>query len=92
MRSLDADSGATNLGGPMKQVEYWRWRYWDPETRRICRTMCQLTAEEAAKYQDAVRIKGSKLLREVEDDSVDIAQGIFPPQIQGRDSEMDRGH
>jgi hypothetical protein len=42
--------------------------------------MFQLTAEEAAKYQDAVRIKGSMLLREVEDDFVDISQGAFPPQ------------
>lgn len=67
----------------MKKVEYWRWRYWDPKTDRICRTMVQLTAEEAAKYQDAVRINGSMLLREVEDDSVETSQGEFLPRVQG---------
>ena len=83
---------AATKRGPMKQVEYWRWRYWDPKTDRICRTMVQLTAEEAAKYQDAVRIKGSMLLREVEDDSVEPSQSEFPHRAQDRDSEMDRGH
>ena len=42
---------AATKRGPMKQVEYWRWRYWDPKTDRICRTMGQLTAEEAATQQ-----------------------------------------
>ena len=45
--------------------------------------MGQLTAEEAAKYQDAVRINGSMLLREVEDDSVETSQGEFLPRVQG---------
>jgi hypothetical protein len=51
----------------MKQVEYWRWRYRDPQTGRVCRTMFQLTAEEAAKYPEAERIAGSMLVRDVED-------------------------
>ena len=51
----------------MKQVEYWRWRYRDPQTGRICRTMFQLTAEEAAKYPEAERIPGSMLLKDVEE-------------------------
>lgn len=67
----------------MKLVEYWRWRYRDAETGRICRTMFQLTAEEASKYPEAVRIDGSMLLREVEDDAVDTTPGVFRPQMQG---------
>jgi hypothetical protein len=47
-------------------VEYWRWRYRDPNTGRICRTLFQLTAEEAAKYPEAERIEGTMLLREVD--------------------------
>lgn len=52
----------------MKKVEYWRWRYRDLRTGQICRTMFQLTADEAAQYPEAERIEGSMLLREVEDD------------------------
>ena len=51
----------------MKTVEYWRWRYRDKLTGRICRTMFQLTAEEAAEYPEAQRIEGSMVLRKVED-------------------------
>ena len=51
----------------MKQVEYWRWRYRDPQTGRVCRTMFQLTAEEAAKYPEAERIPGSMLLKDVDE-------------------------
>ena len=51
----------------MKQVEYWRWRYRDPQTGRVCRTMFQLTAEEASKYPEAERIPGSMLLKDVDE-------------------------
>lgn len=51
----------------MKKVEYWRWRYRDPQTGRICRTMFQFTAEEVSQYPEAERIDGSMLLREVEE-------------------------
>lgn len=54
----------------MKQVEYWRWRYRDLKTGRMCRTMFQLTAEEASRYPDAERIDGTMLLREVDEDEV----------------------
>ena len=60
----------------MKQVEYWRWRYRDPKTGRMCRTMFQLTAEEAAKYPDAERIEGSMLLRDVDEDE-DTEPAVF---------------
>ena len=52
----------------MKTIEYWRWRYRDVRTGQICRTMFQLTAEEAVGYPEAERIDGSMLLREVADD------------------------
>ncbi|MEO7851625.1 MAG: hypothetical protein ABIR94_05105 [Rubrivivax sp.] len=51
-----------------KFVEYWRWRYRDPKTGRICRTMFQLPEAEAVKLPEAERIDGSMLLREVDDD------------------------
>lgn len=60
----------------MKTVEYWRWRYRDPKTGRMCRTMFQLTAEEASRYADAERIDGTMLLREVDEDE-DTEPGVF---------------
>ena len=64
----------------MKQVEYWRWRYRDPQTGRICRTMFQLTAEEAAKYPEAERIPGSMLLKDVEEaPSAPVRSRMFRP-------------
>ena len=49
-----------------KLVEYWRWRYRDPETGRICQTLFQLSEREAAKLPQAQRIEGSMSLREVD--------------------------
>ena len=65
----------------MAQVEYWRWRYRDAETGRTCRTVFQLTAEEAAKYPDAERIPGTMSLREQDDEPfTDTAPGAFRVQ------------
>jgi len=66
----------------MKKVEYWRWRYRDPRSGDICRTMFQLTAEEAARYPEAERIAGSMLLREVDDSEfADTTPRVFPPPV-----------
>jgi hypothetical protein len=51
-----------------KLVEYWRWRYRDPKTGRVCRTLFQLSEREAAELPEARRIEGSMLLREIDDD------------------------
>ena len=56
------------MQGPRKFVEYWRWRYRDPGTGRICRTLFQLSEREAAELPQAQRIEGSMLLREVNAD------------------------
>jgi hypothetical protein len=48
------------MPGLRKFVECWRWRYRDPETGRVCRTLFPLT--------EAERIEGSMLLREVDAD------------------------
>ena len=65
----------------MKKIEYWRWRYRDPQTGRVCRTLFQLTAEEAGRYPEAERIEGSLLLREVdEDDFADTTPRVFRPR------------
>ena len=66
----------------MKKVEYWRWRYRDARTGDICRTMFQLTAEEASSYPEAERIPGSMLLREVDDSEfVDTTPRVFRPPV-----------
>lgn len=59
----------------MALIEYWRWRYKDPKTGRLCRTVFQLTAEEVAKYADAERIPGTMLPREVEDEAAGKERG-----------------
>jgi hypothetical protein len=68
----------------MKKIEYWRWRYRDQQTGRICRTLFQMSADEAAiRYPQAERIDGTMLLREVDDDAdfVDTSPRVFrPPQ------------
>ena len=56
------------MQGPRKFVEYWRWRYRDPKTGRVCRTLFQLSEREAAALPEAERIEGSMLLREVDGD------------------------
>ncbi len=57
------------MQGPRKFVEYWRWRYRDPQTGRVCRTLFQFTENEAAnQWPQAERIEGSMLLREVDED------------------------
>ena len=56
------------MSGPRKFVEYWRWRYRDPKTGRMCRTLFQLSEREAKALPQAERIEGSMLLREVEAD------------------------
>ena len=49
-----------------KLVGYWRWRYRDPETGRICQTLFRLSERDAAKLPQAQRIEGSMQLREVD--------------------------
>jgi hypothetical protein len=62
-----------------KLVEYWRWRYRDPKTGRMCRTLFQLSEREAAQLPEAQRIEGSMLLCEMDADD-------FPdtgPEVHG---------
>lgn len=60
----------------MRTAECWRWRYRNVETGQICRTMFQMSEEEArAMYGDAERVAGSMTLREVMEDAVERAQG-----------------
>ena len=75
------------MQGPRKFVEYWRWRYRDPKTGRICRTLFQLSAREAAELPEAERIEGSMLLREVDaDDFPDTGPEVhrIAPESQQR--------
>ena len=51
----------------MQMVEYWRWRYRNVETGRICRTTIPCSVEEAAAlYPDAERIEGTMIPRQVD--------------------------
>ena len=56
------------MEGYPKLVEFWRWRYRDPETGRICQTLYQLSVREALELPHAQRIEGSMLLREPDGD------------------------
>ena len=76
----------------MKVVEYWRWRYRDPATGRICRTMFQMTAQEAADlYPDPQRIEGSMTLREIDEDAVDTTPDVFRPLSDEEDDGLPIG-
>ena len=67
------------MGSAKKLVEYWRWRYRDSKTGRVCRTLFQLTEAEAQALPEAERISGSMLLREVEtDDFPDTGPDVHP--------------
>lgn len=44
------------MHGPSKFVKYWRWRYRDPQTGRICRTVFQFSEKEARALPEAERI------------------------------------
>lgn len=52
----------------MKVVECWRWRFRDPASGRVCRTMYAISEEEARKLPNAERVPGTRILREVDDD------------------------
>ena len=66
----------------MKKVEYWRWRYRNPKTGQIDRTMFQMTAAEARRYPEAERIDGTMLLRDVEDDFRDTLPAVRERALQ----------
>jgi len=62
----------------MKLVEYWRWRYRDPETGRMCRSGIHMTQEQAGQYADATRIDGTLLMVPAED-FADTTPGVRHP-------------
>ena len=67
---------AWNPSGSLSNT--WRWRYRDPKTGRVCTTLSRSTAE-AQGLQEAERIPGSMLLREVEaDDFPDTGADVHP--------------
>jgi hypothetical protein len=66
----------------MKLVECWRWRFRDPKSGRMCRTMYALCEEEAKKFVDAERIPGTLVMREVDDaDFADTLPHIGTPAV-----------
>jgi len=65
----------------MKRVQFWRWRYRDPASKRWRRTSMPMTAEEAARYPNAEKIPGTMIELEVEDDPefVDTSPSVRSP-------------
>ena len=51
----------------MKLIECWRWRFRDPASGRVCRTMYALSEEEARKFPQAERLPGTLIMREVDE-------------------------
>jgi len=51
----------------MKLVECWRWRFRDPCSGRMCRTMYAISEEEARKFPHAERVPGTLIMREVDE-------------------------
>jgi hypothetical protein len=70
----------------MKLLECWRWRYRDPATGRICRTLRVLSDDEARQFPERERIPGTLMLREVDDqaDFADTEPWIGSPGEPGR--------
>lgn len=69
---VEADDSRMQCGNrtSVRVVEYWRWRYRDPKTGRICRTAFQMSAEEAtAKLFEPERIDGTMSLRKMDVDA-----------------------
>ena len=60
-----------------KFVECWRWRYRDPKTGRVCRTLFRLREAEAQNLPEATRIPGTMLLWEVEADASDTEPDVY---------------
>jgi hypothetical protein len=55
----------------MNHVECWRWRFRDPASGRMRRTMYAISEAEAARLPQPERIPGTLILREVEVDFAD---------------------
>jgi len=64
----------------MKLVEYWRWRFRDPASGRICRTTDAISEHEARKFPQAERVPGTRIVREVDElDFVDTLPSVGIP-------------
>ena len=64
----------------MKLVECWRWRFRDPASGRVCRTMYAISEEEARKFPRAERVPGTLILREVDErDFADTLPSVGAP-------------
>ena len=66
----------------MKLVEYWRWRYRNPQTGHVERSEIQLTSEEARQRyagSELIPIPGSLTIREVVGSArADTLRSTFP--------------
>jgi len=61
----------------MKLVECWRWRFRDPASGRVCRTMYPISEQEARKFPQAERVPGTLILREVDEvEELDFADTL----------------
>jgi hypothetical protein len=67
----------------MKMIECWRWRFRDPTSGRVCRTMYAISEEEARKFPHAERVPGTLILREVDErDFSDTLPSVGVPSMK----------
>jgi hypothetical protein len=67
----------------MKLVECWRWRFRDPASGRVCRTMYAISEEEARKFPQAERLPGTLIMREVDElDFADTQPFVGAPSMK----------
>ena len=78
------------MQGHPRFVEYWRWRYRDSQTGRICQTLFRLSEREAAQLlgaSGARRIEGSMLRCKVDaDDFPDTGPEVHPVTYESKQS------
>jgi hypothetical protein len=67
----------------MKFLECWRWRYRDPASGRVRRTMYAISKEEARNFPQAERVPGTLIIREVDElDFADIRRSVAVPSTK----------
>ena len=59
---------AMAIFGQKVLVEFWHWRYEDPVTGQVRRTIAPMTVDEARRYPNAERIPGTLEFHEVDVD------------------------
>jgi hypothetical protein len=58
--TMEAGRARMSRGKAMKQIELWRWRYFDQVRKRMVTTRCVLNEADARiEHPDAVKVEGA---------------------------------